>query len=461
MPDDTRSKLYRQLIREASDDIVADRMRVNGFWPPTQSLPTDPPVEAHERAALDEELRRLRASTPGAVDPDAALAAERKRRLAESLHRRKARREARLNALRTRRLAWAAHRAVTIVHLGHGVSSGLTDTTLDTDKLTSQNLPVMATGADLAMMLGLSLQRLQWLTYHRRTTALVHYHRFGIPKKTGGTRAISAPKPALKSAQAWVLKNILSRLVPAPEAHGFVSHRSIVSNASPHVGRAVVVNLDLKDFFPSITFVRVRGLFHHLGYNRQVSTLLALLCTEPPRARVELDGRALFVALSDRSLPQGACTSPAITNALCHRLDRRLSGLAAKHNWAYTRYADDLTFSGNDPKATPKILKSVRAIITAEGLVEHPTKTHVMRRARRQEVTGVVVNTRVSFARDDYKLLRAILHNAARDGLHTQNRDNHPNFAAWLSGKIAYAKMVDPLRGGRLAALLPAALAHP
>src|SRR5262249_53858378 len=262
--------------------------------------------------------------------------------------------------------------------------------------------------------------------------------------KTGGLRSISAPKPALAAAQRWVLDNILQRIAVEPQAHGFVRGRSIVTNATPHAGRKVVINLDLKDFFPSITFRRVKGLFHKLGYGEHASILLALLCTEPPRVATELDGKVYHVALGQRVLPQGACTSPAITNALCRRLDRRLAGLAMKHGYTYTRYADDLTFSGDEPKAVGKLLRSVRSILTAEGFTEHPRKTKVMRRARRQEVTGLVVNERPTVSRKEVRLLRAILHNAARDGLEKQNHEGRPNFAAYLRGRVEFVCMVDP-----------------
>src|SRR5204863_102450 len=164
-------------------------------------------------------------------------------------------------------------------------------------------------------------------------------------------RYISAPKPALAQAQRWLFVNILSRLEVEAPAHGFVPCCSIVTNAAPHTGRKIVINLDLKDFFPSITFRRVKGLFEKLGYSEHVATVLALLSTEPPRVATELDGKVYHVALGQRVLLQGACTSPAITNALCRRLDRRLSGLAKRHGFAYTRYADDLTFSGDNAAA--------------------------------------------------------------------------------------------------------------
>jgi len=194
----------------------------------------------------------------------------------------------------------------------------------------------------------------------------------------------------------------------------------------------------------------VKGLFAKLGYNEHVSTLLALLCTEPPRVEGELDGKVFYVALSDRQLPQGACTSPAITNALCRRLDRRLRGLARRHGASYTLYADDLTFSTDDPSTIGKLLKSVRSILKAEGFAEHEDKTRVMRRARRQVVTGVVVNQKVSLPRDELRELRAIVHNVGKKGLASQNRENLPNFEAHLRGRIAFVNMIDPLRARKL-----------
>jgi retron-type reverse transcriptase len=328
----------------------------------------------------------------------------------------------------------------------------------DLDALTRRELPVMNNAADLAAKLNINLPALRWLTYHRRGATVVHYHRFDIAKKTGGVRCISAPKPALAMVQRWVFENILLHLPVTPQAHGFLRGHSIVTNAAPHVSRAVVVNLDLKDFFPSITFRRVKGLFHGLGYSEHLATVLALICTEPPRVPAAVDGKLYYVALGERVLPQGACTSPAITNALCHRLDCRLQGLTKKHGFAYTRYADDLTFSGNNARVVGRLLRSVRSILKEEGFQEHPTKTRVMRRANRQEVTGVTVNARLTVARKEVRELRAILHNAARHGLESENRDGHPNFAAYLRGRVDFICMVDPTRAATLRADLERAL---
>ncbi len=292
MADDEKAKLYKRLVSSASEWQVLERMRVNGFWPWSQGIPGDPPAESKERAQIEAELTKLRATASAVQDPDKALEAERKRRWEESKKRRKEAKAKRAAEAKARREAWAKHRRATVVHLGAGVSGGLQSTGGDGATLRARGLPVMASSQDVAMMLGVSLGQLRWLTFHRRGATLVHYHRYEIPKKTGGRRGISAPKPKLSAAQHWVLRNVLDALATSPAAHGFVRHRSVVTNATPHVGRRVVVNLDLKDFFPTVTFRRVKGLFAKLGYNEHVATVLALLCTEPPRV-VEVLGVAL------------------------------------------------------------------------------------------------------------------------------------------------------------------------
>jgi retron-type reverse transcriptase len=298
--------------------------------------------------------------------------------------------------------------------------------------------------------MGISVGKLRWLTYHRDLVTLVHYHRFSIPKRKGGERLISAPKSSLKLAQAWVLENILSKLPAHDAAQGFIKGKSILHNAAPHVGKAVVVNLDLKDFFPSITFKRVKGLFRSFGYSEAVATVLALLCTEPPRQAVTHDGKMYHVAVADRQLPQGACTSPAITNLLCRHLDKRLSGLAAQLGFTYTRYADDMTFSSDSDKDVGKLINAVKDICAFEGLHVHPEKIRVLRKAQRQEVTGIVVNEKANLSRRDLRRLRAILHNCEKHGIESQ-RNGRPDFLPYLRGLVAYVRMVNPEQGAKFA----------
>jgi retron-type reverse transcriptase len=214
----------------------------------------------------------------------------------------------------------------------------------------------------------------------------------------------------------------------------------------------VVVNADLKDFFPSITFPRVKGIFQDLGYSPAVATILALLCTECPRRKVEYAGKSLFVAVGSRSLPQGACTSPALSNLTARKLDARLDGLARKLGWTYTRYADDLTFSttGEAAQKTAWLLARLRHIVSEENFTVNEKKTRVLRPSAAQTVTGIVVNQRPNVPRAIVRRVRAMLHHARKEGLAAQNRQHHPHFAAWLEGMIAYISMVNPRQGKEL-----------
>ena len=356
------------------------------------------------------------------------------------------------------RVSWEAHFAHHVVHVGEGIYWNDED---DWDKydhpraeerIAQNELPRLDSPAALAEALGITIPELRWLTYHREAATSIHYDRFTIPKNNGsGERAIWAPKPKLKAAQRWILREIAERLPVHGAAHGFVAGRSIYTNAARHTDSKIVVKMDLKDFFPSVTFPRVKGVFRKAGYREQVATLLALICTEPPREVVTHGGQTYFVAMGPRCLPQGAPTSPAITNALALRLDRRLDGLAKHLGWRYTSYADDLTFSlpsGHEgEERLGSLLGGVKAIVSAEGFTLHPDKTRVMRSGRRQQVTGMIVNgpgtPRVP--REIRRRARAVAHNVqagkpikAGESLQT-----------WL-GYAAYIYMTDRELGAEL-----------
>lgn len=378
---------------------------------------------------------------------EALLAEE---RLARQLARQKKKEEAAI--ARARRAEDAANRKRTdILHLGRGVSKGLADRRSHVEKLESLGLPVLSSPLDVARALGVEISTLRFLAYHAEAQRYAHYVQFEVPKRSGGVRTLAAPKPDLAAVQRWLLANVLEKVPVERAAHGFVKGRSIVTNARAHAGRSIVVNQDLVDFFPSITFPRVRGTFERLGYSPAVATIFALLTTECPRARVRFAGHEYHVAVGPRALPQGACTSPALSNLVAARLDRRLDGYASKHGWTYTRYADDLTFSADEePRgAVGKLLATLHHIARSEGFAVHPDKGRVQRRNTRQLVTGIVVNEsrKLGVPREEVRRIRAILHNAKKTGLSAQNRDLQPTFEAWLRGKIAYIAMVDPARG--------------
>lgn len=371
----------------------------------------------------------------------------------EERQRRKEQKKAEAEQRRIQHRERVTHRRATdIVFLGRGVSKGLADRRANIEKLQSLELPVMATPADVANAIGLSISQLRWLAFHSDAPTRTHYINFTVPKKSGGLRRLSCPHAKLASAQLWILANILSRVPIHDAAHGFVVNHSVVTNASQHVNSSVLINTDLKDFFPSITFVRVKGLFQRLGYSPAVATILALLCTECPRTTMQLAGTIYHAASGPRALPQGACTSPALSNLIATKLDRRMAAMAAKLGWRYSRYADDLTWSTtNEPSPSiGYVLARIRHIAQDEGFELNHDKTRIRRRSQRQTVTGVVVNDQLNVPRETIRRVRAILHNAQKTGLAAQNKDQHPHFESWLLGMIGWISMVNPTQGEKL-----------
>jgi retron-type reverse transcriptase len=458
----------------ARDELkeAAQQVRLGGAWfgrrdriPPAEDLRTklidramvtqgllapEQLAEIHQVGAEMDRVRPLVQALEGeaALAGEAAVQAERQRRA--ELKQRK--REEAAQRKQQRADAVAHRRATDIRFLGRGVSHGLGDRLSNNEKLAALGLPLLSTPADLGSALGLAIPRLRWLAFHTEAATRVHYVRFTVPKKSGGTRTLHAPHRTLAAAQRRILDHILRKLPVEPPAHGFVPQRGILTNAQPHAGHAVIVNLDLEDFFPSIRFPRVRGIFQGLGYSPAVATILALLCTECPRRVVEYAGQTYHVATGPRGLPQGACTSPALANQAARWLDRRLHGLSAKLGLTYTRYADDLTFSGDESlnARIGYLMARVRHFAAEEGYAVNEKKSRVLRRNTAQMVTGLVVNEHPGVRRREVRRLRAILHRAQTEGLEAQNREGRPNFRAWLQGKIAYVRMSRPEVGARL-----------
>jgi RNA-directed DNA polymerase len=367
--------------------------------------------------------------------------------------------------------AWAAYKRAHLVHLGLGVFYHDTadhdryDIAEPDSRRQDNDIPALADVHALSRALAVPMPRLRWLAYHREVDTGTHYHRWTVPKRTGGLRLISAPKPDLKRAQRWIAHNITEHLPVHGAAHGFLNGRSIVTNAAVHGGARVVIKFDIKDFYPTVTFQRVKGLFRKAGYTEQVAIVLALLCTESPREELLIRGKKYHVAVGPRSLPQGAPTSPSITNALSLRLDSRLAGLARKLGLRYTRYADDLTFSWHADQFAPvgRLKDAVERILEAEGFDIHEKKTRVMRAGRRQKVTGLVVNdtgqtghagepgqageagqaaaAAARVPRRVIRKLRAAIHNRER------GRAGKGESLAELRGLASYVYMTDPKKG--------------
>jgi len=331
-------------------------------------------------------------------------------------------------------------------------------------------VPDVADLPALAGLLELPLDQLVWLvdarSQQRRTPdGPLHAYRHRWVERPGAVpRLLEAPTPLLRAVQRRVLERILVWVPTHPAAHGFVRGRSAISHARAHEGADEVVCLDLRAFFASVRVARVDGLFRAMGYPEAVAWTLACLCTHQTPVRVlhdmpaggADDARAwLRAGLRERHLAQGAPTSPALANLACFALDRRLTGLAEAAGRAYTRYADDLTFSGA-AGGPERLVSAVRMIVGDEGFALHPAKTRVRSRDQRQVVTGLVVNDRVGVPREYHEQLRAVLHDAGRHGPAAANRLRHPDFRSYLEGRVGWVESVNPHRGRRLRAQLDA-----
>jgi retron-type reverse transcriptase len=348
--------------------------------------------------------------------------------------------------------AWEISKRTKAPFLGVGVSSRLTFDGGDRAALGRRGLPELITLSDIAGAMKLTTEDLVWLAYERSTTETDHYSRFEIPKRSGGSRLISSPKPKMRVAQSWINLNILEKLTPSQYCYAFRPKTSIVDNAKQHMNKRVIVKLDVKDFFPSITFSRIRGYFEFLGYNPGVATVLALLCTDAPRVRVTIKKRSQIVAIGPRSLPQGACTSPALANLIASRLDSRLAGLieTLEGQWAYTRYADDLTFSTTDGEpAIGQLIAAVNHIAKDENFEIKSEKTRIMRSPRRQSVTGLIVGDEVRIPKATIKKMRALFYNIETKGKDIVSEELGKDAINVAHGYWAYLYMVSPTQANK------------
>jgi len=325
-------------------------------------------------------------------------------------------------------------------------------------------LPPIETVAALEELLSLAGPQLDWFADLRTLNVrspkppLRHYFYRVLQKDSHSVRLIEAPKPRLKHLQRAILSRILELVQPHPAVHGFQKGRSIQTFAAPHVGQRAVLKMDLQDFFPSISRPRIQSLFRTFGYPESVADLLGGLCTSIAPRDIWPATAPWSTQLTYRQphLPQGAPTSPALANLCAYHLDCRLYGLAEACGATYTRYADDLAFSGDESfaKCAARFSIHVAAIASEEGFTVHHRKTRIMRRSVRQHIAGLVVNERQNIRRADFDQLKAILTNCIRSGPFTQNRNAHPDFRAHLEGRVAFVKSIHPAKAEKLEKLL-------
>jgi RNA-directed DNA polymerase len=303
---------------------------------------------------------------------------------------------------------------------------------------------------DVARLLEITIKQLNFHLYV--LPSYKRYKVFEIPKKSGGTRQILAPISPIKIIQGKLKQVLESVYQPKPSAHGFIAGRSIVTNARLHKKRRYVLNIDLENFFPTIHFGRVRGLFMGNPYNLEdeAATILAQICCH------------------NGILPQGAPTSPVISNMICARLDAKLQQLAKEHNCTYSRYADDITFSTTRSKfpsalanlsdiGQVEIGSQLLSIVEENGFKVNPRKTRLQARQQRQEVTGLTVNRYPNVQRCYIKQVRAILHAWRKFGIdstaqryfeqyanhrYSNSKNPKPAFQKVVLGKIEFIGMI-------------------
>ena len=291
-------------------------------------------------------------------------------------------------------------------------------------KLILADCPVILSIKHLAQIIDVDWEMLKTMVNHPSS----FYYKFAIPKRSGGYRQIASPYPEMLRVQRWINDNILSKIEVHESTRGFVKGMSITDNAAPHLGHAVVLKTDIQDFFPSVGINRVRMIFKLLGYHKKVAYALASLCC--------LNG----------VLPQGAATSPAVSNIILKRLDFRINGLASKFGLTYTRYADDLTLSGGYIPA--RLLKYISDIVTDEGFQLNEAKTKIIHSGHQQIITGVsIASGEMKLPRKTKREIRSNVHHVLKYGLiHHLNHigEFDPIYLERLMGKLYFWKSIEP-----------------
>lgn len=290
--------------------------------------------------------------------------------------------------------------------------------------LLDKNVPVIFTFRHLSLLLGRSPHYLSSVINSPDN----HYREFKIKKRSGGYRKITTPYPALLEMQYWIYHNILKSIPIHSSAHGFTHKKSILTNSKIHAGENHLLKIDLKDFFPSINKNRIIHVLKELGYPHKIAFYLAQICC------------------FNNSLPQGAPTSPILSNIVTRRFDKRLICLANQFKLKYTRYADDLTFSG--PKISPSFISYVNTIVTDEGFEINASKTRLYQQKSKRIVTGIsVIEKDVKIPRTYKRELKQELHYIFKFGLNShmsKHNIRNANYLFSILGKVNFWLSVEP-----------------
>lgn len=287
-------------------------------------------------------------------------------------------------------------------------------------KLKILGLPSINDLEDFSNLVNLSPRAI----YQLSVNSEFHYKTYQIKKSNGKLRDISQPSKQLKGLQLWLLNNILNKLKVSEYSKGFEKKQSIADNVKPHILSNCLLNIDIKDFYPSINSIKVYNLFKSIGYNKLISTIFTNICT------------------FKNTLPQGSPCSPKISNLICWKMDSRIQGYVGKKGIIYTRYADDITISGIVPSKVINLLPFIEKIIKEEGFVLNKTKTRFTGKLRKREITGLIIyDNTFGIGRNKYRLIRSKLFNITKlQNSITQRQINH--ILGWLS----YISSVDNKR---------------
>lgn len=305
-------------------------------------------------------------------------------------------------------------------------------------KLHQRNLPVIFDFVHLAMYFECSTEYLKGVVANVEK----HYTEYKIRKKTGGDRLIEAPDYVLKKLQRWIYINILSKNVSINDCvHGFIPAfknwdkvRGILTNAAPHAGHDWLINVDLKNFFHTVELHRVKNYFESLGYEEEVIKTLTSLCTYKSR------------------LPQGAPTSPMLSNIIASKMDEMMLEYCKYRGITYTRYADDMTFSGNYNVKLPPV-EDIYKIVYQNGFKVNRMKTKMRFKGCKQEVTGLTVTNGVHVSKKYKKEILRELHFCKKFGVyeHYQHLKTKKGlYKDWLRGKIMFVRQIDPVCGNKM-----------
>lgn len=297
-------------------------------------------------------------------------------------------------------------------------------------RLIENNLPVIFDTEHFCLLIGVKKEFILKLIFSEE-----HFYKISqIPKKRNGIRKLTIPCMELKYIQRWILDNILINIPVSNYATGFKNGMSILDNAKKHLNKDCVINMDIKDFFPSIMFEKIFRIFSYYGYTKEVSFLLAKLCTY------------------DDQLPQGSPASPYLSNIVCLKLDARLANIADKYEANYTRYADDITFSGK--YGINKIIDITKEILEDEGFSLNDNKTRVSYNYQRQEVTGLIVNNskiriNKNYKRDLWQQIYYCKKFGVRNHL-DKTGCNKSFFKEHLYGRAYFVNMVERVEGTKM-----------